>query len=222
MSDYVPSKDTTFDPWFENLKNYVVDKTSSKPPAWTHILPESLTKLTGAYTLWHGAYAKTLAPHTKVDTEAKNDAKTTAIAVIRPFVNQYLRFMPVTNEDRTAMGIPNHSGSHTPVQVPKTSPRLLIDTSTRRRLIIHYRDEKSEHRGKPAGVHGIEVRWAILDHPAVDVKELVNSSFDTNPPLTLEFEEHERGKRVYLCGVWEIEREGEKGPFGAIEEAIIP
>jgi hypothetical protein len=84
------------------------------------------------------------------------------------------------------------------------------------------RDEKSEHRGKPKGVHGIEVRWAILDHPPEDIKELVNSSFDTKPPLTIEFEEHERGKRVYLCGTWELEREGEKGPFGAIEEAIIP
>jgi hypothetical protein len=54
------------------------------------------------------------------------------------------------------------------------------------------------------------------------MKELVHSAFDTKPPLTMEFEGHERGTRVYLCGAWEIEREGEKGPPGAIEEAIIP
>jgi hypothetical protein len=40
--------------------------------------------------------------------------------------------------------------------------------------------------------------------------------------LIIDFEEDQRGKRVYLAGRWEIEREGEKGPFGAIEEAVIP
>jgi hypothetical protein len=55
-----------------------------------------------------------------------------------------------------------------------------------------------------------------------DITELTNSSFDTRSPLTLQFEEHQRGLRVYLCGAWEIEREGEKGPYGDIEEVVIP
>jgi hypothetical protein len=99
---------------------------------------------------------------------------------------------------------------------------LFVDTGTRRRLVITYRDEGSKRRGKPAGVHGIEVRWAILDTPPVHISELAHSSFDTNPPLTIDFEEDQRGKRVYLAGRWEISREGEKGPFGDIEEAVIP
>jgi hypothetical protein len=103
-----------------------------------------------------------------------------------------------------------------------TARDTYIDTGTRRRIIVYYKDEKSARRGKPKGGHGIEIRWAVLDHVPTDISELVNSSFDTNPPLTLVFEKHDRGKRIYLCGCWEIEREGEKGPFGAIEEAIIP
>jgi hypothetical protein len=79
-----------------------------------------------------------------------------------------------------------------------------------------------DYSDPPPGRSQDEVRWAILDHPPADLKELINSTFDTNSPLTLEFEEHERGKHVYLCGRWEIQREGEKGPDGAIEEAIIP
>jgi hypothetical protein len=31
-----------------------------------------------------------------------------------------------------------------------------------------------------------------------------------------------RGKRVYMAGCWEIEREGEKGPMGEIVSAFIP
>jgi hypothetical protein len=58
-------------------------------------------------TDWHTAYQKTIGAHTPVDTEAKNDERKAAAAVTRPFTTQYLMFPPVTNEDRTAMGVHN-------------------------------------------------------------------------------------------------------------------
>jgi hypothetical protein len=222
MADYIPSKDADFDIWFSGMYQYVSQKCAGQPPAWNHIPPAALTNLGELHTAWKTAYGATFGPHTKVETEAKNHAKDAAVAALRPFVNQYLRYPPVTDEDRTAMGIPNRKSSHSPVQVPVTSPRLRVDTGTRRRIIVYYQDETSTRRGKPKGVHGIEIRWAILDHYPVSDKELIHSSFDTNPPLTLEFDEADRGKHIYLVGLWEIEREGEKGPPGAIEEAIIP
>jgi hypothetical protein len=152
----------------------------------------------------------------------KDEAKKMEKAALREFANTSIRYNKLmTEEQKREYGI-HTPGSGSRVPVPTTSPRLLIDTGTRRRLIVYYRDEKSARRGKPKGVHGIEIRWAILDHVPTGIEELVNSSFDTNPPLTLMFSEQDRGKRVYLCGSWEINREGEKGPFGAIEEAIIP
>jgi hypothetical protein len=218
----IPRVDKDFDPWFENLNSTVVAKTGGNPPEWTHIPADKVTALAGIWTDWHTAYEKTLVPHTSIDTADKKRAKDAAFTFIRPFANQYLRYGQISEDALRALGFHIPSGGRSPVHVPSTSPVLIIDTGTRRRLIISYRDEKSSRRGKPDGVHGIEVRWAILEHPPVDIKELLNSSFDTKPPLTLEFEEHERGKRVYLCGSWEIEREGEKGPPGAIEEAVIP
>jgi hypothetical protein len=159
----------------------------------------------------------------KVDVQTKNDAKAALKKEIRVYVGAYLTRNPaVTDADRVAMELPIRKPSHTPVSVPTTAPRLFIDTRTRRRLVITYHDEESDKRGKPYGVHGIEVKWAILDQPPTNIAELINSSFDTKPPLTIDFEENLRGKKVFLCGRWEIEREGEKGPFGAIEEAIIP
>jgi hypothetical protein len=120
------------------------------------------------------------------------------------------------------MGVRNRKKTHTPVVVPDTSPELFIDTGTRRRIIMYYKDEKSARRGKPKGVHGIAVNWAILDHPPASIDELNNFAFDTNPPLTLTFDESQRGKHIYLAAAWEIEREGEKGPYGPIIEAVIP
>jgi hypothetical protein len=202
--------------------DYVGERTGGHDPVWTFIPSDALSDFNGAWTDWDTAYQLTLAPHTPADTKEKNRVRKSSEKTLRVFINRFLRYPPVTDEDRDNMGIPNHKSGRTPVPVPETSPLLLTDTGTRRRIIVHYRDEKSEHRGKPKDVHGIEVLWAILDHPPASEKELIHSSFDTRSPLTLDFDESDRGKHIYLCGRWEIEREGIKGPSSAIEEAIIP
>jgi hypothetical protein len=222
MPDFIPRGDAGFNVFFKNIADYVGEKTGGHAPEWTFIPSGALNDLNEAWTAWDTAYQITLVPHTSADTKEKNRVRKSSEKTLRDFINRFLRYPPVTDEDRDKMGIPNHNGGRVPVPVPATSPLLLIDTGTRRRIIVNYKDEKSEHRGKPKGVHGIEVRWAILDHPPAHEKELINSSFDTKPPLTLEFDESDRGKHIYLCGRWEIEREGEKGPFGAVEDAIVP
>jgi hypothetical protein len=218
MADYIPNKDEVFLDWAKNLYAYAAAHYSG----WD--VPDPKTILKTPLDAYDAAFTAALSPNRgKVDVLAKNEAKKTLKKELRLYVKAYLISNPlVTDEDKLAMGLPVHKTTHTPVPVPKTAPQLFIDTGTRRRLIITYKDEKSDKRGKPFGVHGIEVRWALLDAPPADIKELVNSSFDTNPPLILEFEEHERGKKAYLCGRWEIEWEGEKGPPGDIEEAVIP
>jgi hypothetical protein len=175
-----------------------------------------------AYIAWYSAYVNTSGPHTPVETELKNEARKGAEHVIRPFVKQYLMFPPVTPADRRAMGLHEPNPDRVEVQPPETAPELTPDTGTRRRIAIHYRDEGSEHRAKPEHVTGIEIRWSILEAPPAHLKELINSSFDTRSPLVLEFDESDRGSRVYMSGRWEIHHEGAKGPFGAIVEAIIP
>jgi hypothetical protein len=221
-TDYIPTKDSDFDRWFENLKNYVVKMTSSNPPAWTHIPADKVTELCARFDAWHGAFLKTEGPHTTVDTELKNDEKKKSQDFIRPFVSQYLRFDPVTDEDRTAMGVPNHKTTHTPVHVPHGAPELLPDTSTRRQINVFYRPDGSSHRGRPEGVTAIVIRWAKLKEAPKDEAELTNIAVDTNPPLTLSFEEHERGEKVFMCSRWQIHREGEMGPASGIIEAVIP
>jgi hypothetical protein len=82
----------------------VTEKCSGSAPAWTHIPQIALTILSDAYAAWYTAFSKMHGPHTNVDTEAKDDAKAAAKAIVRSFIKQYLRFPPVTNEDRTAIG----------------------------------------------------------------------------------------------------------------------
>jgi hypothetical protein len=128
----------------------------------------------------------------------------------------------VTDEDRERMGLPVYKHSRSPVKPPESVPILSVRLQNPREIPIYYHDSVSGGRGKPNNAHGIEIRWAILDHLPADTEELTNSAFDTNSPCILKFAEHERGGRVFMCGRWEISREGEKGSFGEISEAVIP
>jgi hypothetical protein len=55
----------------------------------------------------------------------------------------------------------------------------------------------------------------------ISVAELANSDFDTASPLTLRFDENQRGLWLYFCLRWESIT-NLKGPFGEIGSAVIP
>jgi hypothetical protein len=220
--DYIPSNDAEFDVWFNNLVEEVFAKVMVANPEWTHIPKSEAELLAASYTAWHTAYQPTLKPHTPAQTLAKDEAREEAKAVIRPFVGQWLMWKQVTDQQRREMGLHVAAPRRDHIPAPATVPELSPRAGNPRQVVVPYRDKGAERRGKPKDVHGIEVRWAILDHPPADVKDLVNSSFDTKSPLTLDFEEHDRGKRVYMVGLWEIEREGIKGKPGEIVSVIIP
>ncbi|MDR1421229.1 MAG: hypothetical protein LBI86_12720 [Treponema sp.] len=219
--DYIPDNDAKFNNWYKFMNQYVNAKCAGQSPEWTHIPQDALAVQQAAYAAWYNAYSVTLSPHTPVDTEAKNDAKKAAKAVIRPFVNQYLRFPPVTDEDRTAMGIPNKDIKPTPVPKPEDIPEVEAQTPSPRTLSFRFRRVNMKRWGKPDDVHGMELVWLISDTPPEKVKELVHSAFATKSPLELEFEEDERGKKLYYAVRWETEAM-KKGKFGEIFSAIIP
>jgi hypothetical protein len=151
------------------------------------------------------------------------DAELVFRPIYRKFYTGFLKESPlVSDEDLVSMGMPARNTGRTPSPVEKSYPDYEIDSSTIRRLAIHYFDPtKRATRGKPPGQHGAEIRWAILDSPPKSINELVNSSFITRSPLILDFDESQRGKTVYFCLRWENTR-GEKGPWSEIVSAIIP
>jgi hypothetical protein len=156
-----------------------------------------------------------------VETAAKNAARAAAEAVIRPFKRRFLDDPPVTDEDRVAMAIPVRDSTRTPSPAPVSYPEAEADSSVIRQLSIHFRDNATGKRAKPHGVHGAEIRWALMEEAPAGVDGLFHSDFDTASPFTLSFEEADRGRRVYYCLRWESTT-NLKGPWGEIYSAIIP
>jgi hypothetical protein len=139
-----------------------------------------------------------------VDVLNKNETKEALTEALRTFIKGYLTYNPaVTDADKENMGLPLHDGTRTPTSAPTTIPELELDSSVIRQISVHFKDAGSEKRGKPAHVHGVELRWALLDNPLSSVEDLTKSAFDTASPYTFTFDEADRGKALYICPRWE-------------------
>ncbi|MDR0539267.1 MAG: hypothetical protein LBG74_02015 [Spirochaetaceae bacterium] len=217
-NDYIPQSDSGFLEWAKNLTAYIQPKLQAFNIPATAFTPVQLE-----LTAYETAFEVAQNPNRgKVDVLNKNEARDALKADIRAFVKAFLAYNPaVTDSDKENMGLPLHDGTRTPAPVPTTIPELELDSSVIRQIIVHSRDNGSDRRGKPAHVHGVELRWALLDTPPSSVEDLSKSAFDTASPYTFTFDEADRGKALYICPCWENNK-GEKGPYGEIYKAIVP
>jgi hypothetical protein len=163
-----------------------------------------------------------LADKTVKNRMAKDEAKDAAIAAMQDFANTSIRYnKKMTPEQKLDYGVVTRGPGHR-IEVPSTVPELNPRPGNVREIILDYQDVGADSNGKPEDVHGIEIRWAILDHVPSGVEELIHSSFATRHPFRISFREGDRGKTVYFAARWEIQRGGEKGKFGPIVSAVIP
>jgi hypothetical protein len=218
-TDYIPHKDLEFNQWVTVYVTYVTSHATkfNLPAAVT-------TNLTVLKDVWDEKYARAEAPETRTKAviKEKDKAREALVAKVRQTNSEYLTFSHlVTDADRDNMGLPIHKTTRTPVPPPTKFPEYEVGTSVIRQLTVHFRDQGSTKKAKPEGVHGAEIRWAILGAPPLSIDELIHSSFDTRSPFTLVFDESQRGKTVYFCLCWE-NTTGAKGPWSEIVNAIIP
>ena len=214
----IPKKDANFDVTADGITN----KADENRNEW-NLDNDWFDSVLDTRNRWKDKYSVYLpeATRTPLITFEKNEARRDFEKPLRLLVKNLQSNPKVTADDLRAMGIALPSGSRTPAPVPATYPEFTPDSSVIRRLTVHFRNAGSDSNAKPKGVHGAEIRWAVLDTPPAGVATLANSSFDTRTPFTLEFDDAQRGKTVYFCLRWENTR-GEKGPWSEIVSAIVP
>jgi hypothetical protein len=216
-NNYIPRNDSAFDNWFRALTQYIGPKTTGTNPAWPHVMQSSKTELNDAYA----AFSKTLTPHTPADTVNKNEARAAAERVIRPFVQRFLHWPPVTDGDRVNMRIPNRDLVRTPHIEVTESVEFEMTLRKIREIVVNFWIKGETHKAKPAGYDGAVIIWDILDAPPIDPDNLTNHTMASKTPHRLEFREAERGKTVYIAAAWQNER-GLIGQWSEIQSAVIP
>ncbi|GHV50747.1 hypothetical protein FACS1894181_11710 [Bacteroidia bacterium] len=159
-------------------------------------------------------------------TRAKTLTFNTAEDIFIPLYRKLYGFIKghplVTDTDLAEMMFPVPHRTRTPAPVPASFPEGSVTHPAPATVVISFRDSESKKVRKPAGVHGAEIAWAILDEApqGQDWAKLTHSSFDTASPFTLTFTGPERGKELYFALRWENTR-GEKGPWSDIQQTII-
>jgi hypothetical protein len=219
--DFIPSKDSEFNDFFRNVVNVVDEKTGGNRPEWDFIPPGALEEFHEAWNAWDAAYTRIKGPHTSADTAEKSRVRKSSEKTLRTFIKRFLRYPPVTAQDRANMGIPEHDTTRTAIGVPQTRPEFSIVVKDFRRLAVPFRDQGSASKARPYGLSGAVIRWAVLDKPPPGPKALTSFALATRTPYILNFAEEERGKTVYIAMQWQNEK-GDVGGFSEIQSAIIP
>jgi len=217
VHDYIPQNAAQFNAFFLNLMSYVGNKMS----LWANIPQDRFTELMTARSAFQTAYQATQGSHSPAQTLARNEAQAAATRVIRAFVNQFLRFPPVTNVDRLEMGIPNHDTIRTDHTVVTEMVDFVIHLSTIRELMVDFWIQGEEHRAKPSGYDGAVIIWGLRDTPPEHPDELPHHTMASRTPYALLFEEPERGQTVQIALAWQNER-GILGRWSEYKSAVIP
>ena len=220
-NNYIPRHDADFNNWFKNIVDYVAIKTGSPDHEWEYIPNSAVTELNEAYTDWLGNYEQTLVPHTPAMTTNKNNARTRSERVIRAFVQRFLHWPPVTDGDRVNMNIPNRSPTRTPhIEVTDVVEFELVLNHIRE-IRVNFWIKGSIHKAKPSNHDGAVIIWDVLDTPPQRPEDLSHHTMASRTPYSLQFDETQRGKTVYIAASWQNNR-GNIGAWSEIQSAIIP
>jgi hypothetical protein len=222
--NFIPRREADFDGWFENLTTYVAANALSvgPPPRWTHIPQAKVQELQACYNSWHAAWLKMQGPHTDADLLVKDQERARSEAFLRPFIKQYLRFPPVTDEDRVNMGIHNENHHHTRHGKIEEMVESSVDTGKLRTLIFRYHITGAAHHHKMAYMYGMEGLFVVTDTAPTGPEQFNRREVSTANPLTVQFREEDRGKKVFYMFRWIGTREGMDGDWSEIRWAIIP
>ena len=218
---YVPQNDAGFNTFFKNITQYVAQKAGGSKPEWKHIPKEDQDELNAAYADWYTAYSRTLKPHPQQETKEKNRVKNGAEKLLREFVNRFLRYRPVTDEDRDHMGVPNRAAVRSPQNVPAEQVEFSFKIRGIRQVHVHFKEQGAANKAKPKGYDGAVLVWDLAETPPKRPGDLSRHALASRTPYTLSFDETERGKTMYAALCWQNAK-GETGPWSEMQSTIVP
>ena len=217
--DYVPSNAAQFNIFASRVIEYTRDKKASEE--WANIPMERLETLGLKFAAFVRAFEHANETPTHASILARQEAQAEAVKELRGFVNQYLRFAPVTNVDRAEMGIPNHDTIRTDHTVVTETVDFVIHLRGIRELMIDFWIQGANHKAKPQGYDGAVIIWGLLDEPPKHTDDLAHHTMASRTPFALHFDESERGKTCYIAATWQNER-GIRGQWSEYKTAVVP
>jgi hypothetical protein len=214
---YIPAADSALVDWAANF----VTKLTAHAQDW-NVTEAELTALNEAKTLFANLHQLVDSPaKSKILVDQKNEARKQLVTLIRDLVGFKLKNPIITNNQRLELGLPVHDNTRTPVPTPTTHVVFTLKVQSIREVRIDFKDEHSDSKAKPYGYDGAVVFHEVMEQKPNDPNTLTHSVLATKTPFTLEFNEEQRGKKVFVAIKWQNEK-GQMGPWSEVQSIIVP
>ena len=224
--DYVPSNAAQFIVFMTRLLDYArpkvtADSGTDTTAEWANIPYDRYSELESGFNTFSQAFTVAVEAPTHANIIRRQEAQANSVRLLRAFVNQFLRFPPVTNADRAEMGVPIHDTIRTDHKVVTEMVDYVLHLRNIREIMVDFWIQGADNKAKPHGYDGAVIVWGTLDHQPKHTDELIHHSMASRTPFALHFEEADRGKTVYVASAWQNER-GIIGQWSEFKSAIIP
>lgn len=190
---YIPARDADFQNWFLNFKTLIAAN-----PTDYGLIAGDATIITASYTAWNAAWvtASTPATRTTPAIAAKDAARVSAEATVRPYAQQISRNQGLDPALITGLDLNLPNPTRPPVPAPATQPTLTLVSATFLRHQIAYKDASlGATKKKPTGSVAMEVWRSIGTVAATDPAQCSFYQLWTKSPNVSEFGAGDSGKK---------------------------
>lgn len=204
---YLPAADASFDVW---LLNFSLKLTAA--PADFGLLAADATAVAGVTTTWSAAYLEAVTPATRtpVAIAAKDTARASAEAMVRPYASRISVNPAVTDANKILIGVTVRNTVPTPIPPPTTAPSLTLNSAISGVQTLAFAQPAALGKAKPYGVIGVQLFASIGTVPATDPDQAIFVSQVTKSPTVQTFAPSEIGKKVTWFARW-VTRSGPGG-----------
>jgi hypothetical protein len=219
LPPYIPTKDSAFDAWANNFATLI----DANPPLYG-LNSTDAAAIEAAYIQWNTAYLLVTSPSTKTRSTvaAKDTARITALATLRPYAQGIANNAGVTPANKTALGLNPRTSTPVPITAPTTNPVLTVTQSMSLQTVIRYRDSIASPsvKSKPYGVIQLQLFGVLSATPITDPTALQLLNVYTKSPLIQTWPAGSGGKTAYVAGRW-LTKKGLIGPWSPIISTTV-
>lgn len=214
---YIPARDADFESWLLNFTTLL----TATPVTYGLTAPDAVA-CAAQYTAWNPAFLAATDPVTRttVTVAAKDAARVTAEAVVRPFAQDISRNASVDPGDKVAIGVNLPNFAPVPIPPPLTFPQLSFRSAEPLVHILQWQDSGlGTGKQKPFGAIACELYRSVGTVPATDPEQATYLASFTKSPLRSTFIAGQVGKVCTYFARW-VTRSGpggvaQTGPWSA-------
>jgi hypothetical protein len=187
------------------------------------LAPADVTAIVTAAAAFKTAQAAWDAMQAQINTALtlKDDTRAAAEALIRPVAQMLQNKTSVTDDQRTAMGLPIYKTTRTAVGAIETRPVLYKVDNEHLLQRLWFSDESTPgSKAKPKGAGLCEIREQIGGTAPTDPETMPLLALESKTPHRNDLEAADVGKLVYYALRW-VNTAGDPGPWSLITSYMV-